>query len=69
MGPGPNKTTVLSLLDSDNITNSVPRAPKVPAGTFTSRLSGFFLLIWPVMNLTVPVFTVETKEPSWLFGS
>jgi len=45
LGPGPNKTTVLSLLDSDNITNSVPRAPKVPAGTFTSRLSGFFLLI------------------------
>ena len=42
---------------------------KVPAGTLTSRLSGFFLLICPVINLTVPAFTVEMKEPSWLFGS
>ena len=63
-GPGPNKTTVLLSLDSDSTTNSVPRAPRVPEGILTSKLSGFLLLICPVINFTVPDLTFETKDPS-----
>ena len=63
-GPGPSNTTVLSFLFSANTTNSVPRAPSVPEGNFTSKFSGFFLLIWPVMNLTDTDFTLETKDHS-----
>ena len=68
-GPGPNNTTVLLSLDSDSTTNSVPRAPRVPEGILTSKLSGFLLLICPVINFTVPDLTFETKDPSWLLGS
>ena len=63
-GPGPNNTTVLLFSFSDRTINSVPRAPNTPDGTFTSKLSGFCLLICPVINLTVPDLTLETKDPS-----
>jgi len=44
-GPGPKSNTVLSALELAITTNSVPLAPIVPVGIFTSKLSGFFLLI------------------------
>ena len=64
LGPGPNKTIVLFLFFSESTTNSVPLAPNVPSGNLTSKLSGFNLLICPVINLTVPDLTSVTKFPS-----
>ena len=67
--PGPRRTTVLFLSDSVTTTNSVPLAPTDPVGILTSKLSGFWLLISPVIILTVPILMFETILPTLDFGS
>ena len=62
--PGPRRTTVLFSSDSVTTTNSVPLAPIEPVGTLTSKLSGFCLLISPVIILTVPILILDTILPT-----
>ena len=51
--PGPiNKVSVLPF--ETIVWNSVPLEPKVPSGTSTVRLSGFFLLINPEITFKLP---------------
>ena len=50
-------------------TNSVPLAPIDPVGTLTSKLSGSFLLISPVIILTVPILIFDTIFPTLDCGS
>ena len=66
--PGPiNKVSVLPF---DTIVwNSVPLEPKVPSGTSTVRLSGFFLLINPEITFKLPCLTLATIYPSLVAGS
>ena len=66
--PGPiNK---VSVFFSDTIVwNSVPLEPKVPPGTLTIRLSGFFLLIKPEIIFKLPFLTLATIFPSFVAGS
>ena len=60
---------VLLLLDSVNTANSVPLAPIDPVGTLIFKLSGFCLLISPVIILTVPNLILETIFPTLVLGS
>ena len=54
LGPGPSNNTVFSFLEFANTTNSVPLAPIAPVGILSSKVSGSFLLIFPVIILIVP---------------
>ena len=66
--PGPiNKVSVFPL--ETIVWNSVPLEPKVPSGTSTVKLSGFFLLINPDITFKLPCFTLATIFPSFVAGS
>ena len=66
--PGPiNKVSVFWF--DTMVWNSVPLEPKVPSGTLTVRLSGFFLLIKPEIIFKLPFLTFATIFPSFVAGS
>ena len=66
--PGPiNKVSVFFL--PTIVWNSVPLDPKVPSGTSTVKLSGFFLLIKPEITFKLPFLTFATIFPSFVAGS
>ena len=66
--PGPiNKVSVLFF--ETIVWNSVPLDPKVPSGTSTVKLSGFFLLINPEITFKLPCLTLATIFPSFVAGS
>ena len=68
--PGPiNNVSVLLFFLETTVWNSVPLDPKVPSGTSTVKLSGFFLLIKPEITFKLPCLTLATIFPSLVFGS
>ena len=68
--PGPiNKVWVVFDFLFTIVWNSVPLDPRVPSGTSTVKLSGFFLLIKPEITFKLPFLTVETIFPSLFSGS
>ena len=69
-GPGPTSKILLCVVSgSTEALNSVPRVPIVPAGVFTSRLAGFFSLIFPVRIFTLPALIVVKSLPELSMGS
>ena len=68
--PGPiNNVRVSFALLLTIVWNSVPLEPKVPSGTLTDKLSGFFLLTKPEITFKLPFLTFATIFPSLFFGS